>query len=552
MSAAVFLIGLFASVLVVLMVTVLIGQNQSIPGTRSLLVASVLELYWLLCYAGELFSPTVALTEVFARLEWAGAVFIPLLWTLFVVEYTGRGQYITRDRVAGLAIPPALSLVSVASSFERLVRPNFVVQNYAGLNVVVADFGPIYWLFAVYAWLLVTSSLVLLVEFIVDQRALYQNRAIALLGAGAVPQVASVLNTTELAGPVVFSLTPLTFAISSGLAAVAILEFDAFSEAPVAPHLATETAVEAIEDPTFVLDSNDTVVDANPAAHSLVAMDRESLVGTPRETLAPLAGIDPESAGSTITVERDGEKTYYDAQSTPIDGDSDHTFGTVVTLRDVTDRRERKQRLDALNDVLRATIQEEMTTVQRAVEDADDEVSDIDVLREQASVALGVSDRAGDLAAMVEPEAESPADIVPIIHEEIEAAREWKPEVSFVLDATLGEWAYCSGLFEPVFRVSLRQAAERSLQEVAEPVVGISVDAGPEAVTVSVSDSGPPLTDHERAVLRGETRPRPSDQADMSRWLVNWGIEQADGTIRIGEDGEHTSLELTFPRTDGD
>jgi len=215
----------------------------------------------------------------------------------------------------------------------------------------------------------------------------------------------------------------------------------------------------------------------------------------------------------------------------------------------VTDRRERKQRLDALNDVLRATIQEEMTTVQQAVED-DDEVTDIDVLRENAAVALDVSDRAGELASMVEPEAERPADIVPIIHEEIDAAREWRPDVSFVLDATLGEWAHCSGLFEPVFRVSLRHAAERSLAETPAPVVGISVDAGPEAVTVSVTDSGRPLSDHERAVLRGEARPQPSDQADMSRWLVNWGIEQADGTLRIGTDGDHTSLELTFPRTD--
>jgi len=35
----------------------------------------------------------------------------------------------------------------------------------------------------------------------------------------------------------------------------------------------------------------------------------------------------------------------------------------VVTLRNVIDRRERQQRLDALNDVIRATIPEEMTTV---------------------------------------------------------------------------------------------------------------------------------------------------------------------------------------------
>jgi signal transduction histidine kinase len=164
-------------------------------------------------------------------------------------------------------------------------------------------------------------------------------------------------------------------------------------------------------------------------------------------------------------------------------------------------------------------------------------------------MALDMSDRAADLASMLAPDATSPSDIVPIIHEEIDSARAWRPAVSFVLDATLDEWAYCSGLFEPVFRVSLRNAAKRSIAADAEPVVGVSVHTGPEAVTVSVSDRGPPLTDHERAVLCDGAEPRPADRDDMSRWLINWGVEQAGGTLRVGTDGAHTSIELTFPRT---
>jgi len=549
---AVILFTLVLSILICLAIAWLIGRNLSLPGATPLFVAVVAELWWLLSYLGELLAESLTLTLAFRRLEWLGVVIIPVAWTMFVVEYTGRGEYLTSRRVAALSTVPSVAALGSIFAYEGMIRRNLAMADHGGVSALAGDSAPLLLLFSVFTWLVVTASAILLIEFVVDRGTLYTKRALALIGAGIVPVLASIVDTFDLGSPEVFQLTPLTFALSSGLAALAIVEFDMFRSAPVPSHLAAETAVAAGEDPTFVLDVGGTVVDFNPAASTLVGVDRSELLGMPNDEVDPLTNVNGATTDPTVTVEQSGETRHYDVKRTSIDGDGGYHRGTVLTLRDVTDRRERKQRLDALNDVLRATIQEEMTTVQQAVEDGDDEVTDVDILRDNASVALGVSHRAGELASMVEPEAERPADIVPIIHEEIDAAREWRPEVSFVLDATLGEWAHCSGLFEPVFRVSLRHAAERSLQQDSEPVVGISVDAGSEAVTVSVSDSGRPLSDHERAVLRGEARPRPSDQTDMSRWLVNWGIEQADGTIRIGTDGEHTSLELTFPRTDGE
>ncbi|WP_324662964.1 histidine kinase N-terminal 7TM domain-containing protein [Haloarcula sediminis] len=540
------LAALAASILLSVLAATLVARNLAMPGAKALLVGLVAELWWLVCYVGQIFAPSRSVTVTFSQLEWVGGTVVPLAWAVFVVEYTGRGEHLTWRRVTGLAVIPVVTAVAAGVSYVPTVRERVEIATIDSATVATGIPGPLYLVLSVYSWLLVTGSAILLVEFILDRRSLYTKQAAALIGAGVIPLVVSIVDVLWSVGPSAVKLTPMTFALSSGLATLAIVEFDIFRQAPVPNHLASETAVASTDDPTFVLDRGGTVVDCNAAALSLADGDRETLLGRSSEAVT---GLGVESGG-TVTVETDGVTDYYDVQRTPIYGDGDHTFGAVVTLRDVTERRERKQRLDTLTDVLRATIQEEMTTVQRAVDDGDEGVTDIDTVRERVAAALGVSDRAGELASMAEPEAEQPADIVPIIHEEIDAAREWCPGVSFVLDATLGEWAYCSGLFEPVFRVSLRHAAERSLQEGADPVVGISVNAGPAAVTVSVSDSGRPLSDHERAVLRGEAQPRPSDRADMSRWLVNWGVQQAEGTIRIGTDGEHTSLELTFPRTD--
>ena len=545
MNVAVILFALILSILVCFSVTWLVGRNLSIPGTKPLFVAVVAELWWLCMYTGELFAPTQSLTVLFARLQWLGVVVIPVAWTVFVFEYTGRGEYLTGPRIAGLSIVPGVTGAGALVTYDGVIWQTIAVSNYNGVSVLSGDMGPLSLVFVVFTWLVVSASAILLIEFVVDRGTLYTKRALALIGAGTIPIVVSIVDTFDLAGPDPFQLTPLTFALSTGLAALAIVEFDMFRSAPVPSHLAAETAVSAGSDPTFVLDAGGTVVDCNPAACTLAGMDRAELLGAPSDEVGPLTTVDGTTSDPTVTVDKPGETRHYDLKRTSIDGDGDYQRGTVLTLRDVTDRRRRKQRLDALNNVLRATIQQ-------AVDGEPDEVTDSEVLRKHASVMLDVSDRAGELAEMVEPEAESPADIVPIIHEEIDAAREWEPDVSFVLDASLDEWAHCSGLFEPVFRVSLRHAAKRSLGTDREPVVGISVTTGPDAVTVSVSDRGPQLSEHERAVLCDGAEPRPSDRDDMSRWLINWGIEQAGGNVTVGTDGDHVSIELTFPQTESD
>ena len=546
------LFALVLSILVVVTVTWLVGRNLSIPGAKPLFVASVAELWWLLMYLGELLAGTWTLTRTFARVEWIGVAVIPVAWTVFVIEYTGRGEYLSKPRIAGLAIVPAIAVIGSLVAYDGAIYRNITVSNYNSVSAVTGDMGPVNLLFVVFTWLVVTASAILLIEFVVDRGTLYTKRASALIGAGTIPVLVSMIDTFDLAGSEALQLTPLTFALSSGLAALAILEFDMFRAVPVPSHLAAETAVAAGDDPTFILDAGGTVVDCNPAAVQLAGLNRAELLGRPIDTIGPLSAIGGTATDPTITVEKPGETRHYDVSRTPIDSHDDYQRGSVLTLRDVTDRRRRKQRLDALNNVLRATIQEEIATVKQQVEKTSDEMTNSEVLREHASVMLDVSDQAGELASMVEPEAESPADIVPIIHEEIDAAREWEPAVSFVLDASLDEWAHCSGLFEPVFRVSLRHAAKRSLGTDGEPVVSISVTTGPDAVTVSVSDKGPQLSDHERAVLCEGAEPRPSDRDDMSRWLINWGIEQAGGIVTVGTDGEYVSIELTFPRTEDD
>ena len=543
--------ALGVSALACVVVAALAWRHQDVPGATALGVLALAELWWIVTYAAELAVDGADPTFLLSRLEWVGVVTIPVAWMVFTLRYTGRSDLLTRRRVAALSTLPAAAAVAALTWYEPLIRTDVDTVVFDGATVVTGGFGQVFLVFSVFAWMTVAAGALVLVEFVLEERSLYRRRTLALLAAAVIPLASSVLFVAGVVPRSVIDPTPVAFALSSSLSALAILEFDLFDSAPVASGVASAAAVEAMSDPLVVVDSSGVIADRNPAATRLLA-DGDGLVGRSAEAVLPVEDPTAGAAGRTVTVDQGDTRRHFDVRTAAIDG-GDHDFGAVVTFRDVTPRAERQQRLDALNDVLCATLQEEIRGLERPEtgEEGSPPVNDVELLKTHAAAAASLSESAGELVSIVSPESFPPADIVPIIESEIEHARELYPEVTFVSEAALGEWAYCSGLFEPLFRVSLRAAAERAERSEGESVIAVSVDGGdgPDGrVTVVVSVEGPPLTDRERAVVIDGADPDEDDDRQLRLWLIHWAVDQAGGRVTVSHDPPHVRLELRLPR----
>lgn len=553
MIGEVYLLTLGVSVVGCSIVVAIAASHWSLPGAKPLTVMGVGQLWWVCLYMGELAAPTQWLTFTFARLQWLGPPVIPVAWLVFTLEYSGRRALLSRQRLVGVALIPALTGVAAMVAYDPWIRQDIQLAIVDEVSVLTGSIGVWLWVFELYTLICVAVGAAALLDLAFEDRSLYRPQAMALLAAVTVPLLFSISFAIGLWPVPEFDPTPVAFTLTAMFGLLAVLEFDLFDRMPVPSHVAFDTVVEAMGDPVFVLDSEGVVVDVNPAAASLVGRPREAILERPADAILPGSDLDHvDDEETTVRIACDGGERSFDVRRTRID-DSSHDFGEVLTFRDVTARHERQERLDALNDVLRATLQEEMETVQQVVDDSADQMTAAETLREHASIALDVSDRAAELSAIASLEDEPPADVVPIIHDEIDEARSLYSDVTFVLDATLDEWAYCSGLFEPVFRVALRNAAKRARATAGVPVVTVSVSIDERSdgdVSVTVSQEGPAPSDHERAVLTRGAEPRPADSEDIGRWLLNWGIRQCNGNVAIEHDGERTKLELSFPRTD--
>lgn len=125
-----------------------------------------------------------------------------------------------------------------------------------------------------------------------------------------------------------------------------------------------------------IFDPFDTIVDANPAACTLLAIPREQLVGSLLRNLIVAAEAGPSDAvfppGSQV-----GERRLRRGDGVEIDVEYQATFGfspglNLVSLRDVTDRKRSEQRalqaerLAAIGETMTALVHESRNALQRS------------------------------------------------------------------------------------------------------------------------------------------------------------------------------------------
>jgi PAS domain S-box-containing protein len=329
--------------------------HRRAAGGRALVAILLSVVVWSVCYIFELGSHSVATAAVWSGLKFVGIVGLAPAFWVFVMEYTGRTARIRPRTLVLLGIEPAIVLVSLAvpvtNEWLHTYTPAQETASWLE-RAPVAGAGPLFWPHAVYTYLLILASTVVLIQRLARVTPTFRKQATALAVAALTPIAGNLVWNLDPSVTSGVDPTPFLFAVTAVVLVWGFFRLRLLDLVPVARgHI-----VDQMADGVLVLDPYGRVVDVNPAGAGLLDIRRSEMVGRYVSDLLPLAGDllqghvpGDTTRGDVWLWDRPGPGTRDLAVSlTSLADRSGTEAGRLLVISDVTERMAIQRRLTEL------------------------------------------------------------------------------------------------------------------------------------------------------------------------------------------------------------
>jgi PAS domain S-box-containing protein len=304
--------------------------------------------WWAATYAVELSTHDLGARTRWGDLKYVGVCLLPPAWLVFVLRYTGRGRWVSTRLLLWLAVEPvAVWMLLALPATHDLLR--FYPPSAAQEELPVVGTGPLFWVHLAYANVTVLTATVLFVSSMVRLARVYLTSALVLVAAALLPWAANLLHNFAVGPFVKVDLTPFAFIVTGGVLVWGLYRERLIDLASVAWGLVVETTPDAV----ILLDAFGRVVDVNPATTRLLGRTRADLVGLELDAVldAPELGDgriggEPDTE-SEMAIVVDRQVRHFDVRRHDL-SDTTGPSGQLVTLRDITPRKENEARLRQL------------------------------------------------------------------------------------------------------------------------------------------------------------------------------------------------------------
>ncbi|WP_336002488.1 histidine kinase N-terminal 7TM domain-containing protein [Halorientalis halophila] len=302
----------------------------------------------------------------------------------FTLHFVGRGEWLTRPRIAVLGLlPVAFLLVSLTNGVHGWMLVDVGLDRSGSFTLLTYDWGIGVFAMAAIAYAIVLVYNGLLLQRVLRSRNVYRKMSAVVFFSTALPAVLAFLSLTRLSPFPHFMLVPFSYLLTGVLVLfgttsvkfVRAIPVDRFlsvfdSRFDSAVPLARDFVVEEIDSGVMVLDSDDRVVDVNSMAKKMLGLDRPigkhlSDITQPErivdgETEPRILRDDEElhEADYEIWVETANGTRCYEVRVSRLSGSEGETVAHVVLLHDITKQKRREEQLEQQTEELRAQKQQ--------------------------------------------------------------------------------------------------------------------------------------------------------------------------------------------------
>ena len=292
------------------------------------------------------------------NLMFVGVASLPTLFLLFAITCTHNDAMLTRRNRFLLSIHP-VALVSLqwTNPYHHLLYLSLKtvpVNGFIGMEYIR---GPLYSVSVIYAYTIIGIALFLLGQAMLHLGPLHRSEYRLIMIGSILPWASNIYSENYFESLHGLDLAPLTFGLSAIVFVLALLRTNALDVIPIA----RSRLIESMQDGILVLNSQNRIVDLNPALGNFVEGNTSDYLGKNAfEVFQPwMDKIDLHLEGmetrTELKVPKDPSR-YLDLRVTPLYDKHQLLNGRLIVFQDITERKQVERRLRHVNDRLQTQL----------------------------------------------------------------------------------------------------------------------------------------------------------------------------------------------------
>lgn len=469
-------------------------------------------------------------------LLWALAM-VP--WVVFALQYTGRRVRIRAWTVVAMVAPILVMIPLVLEVRTGQYEVGILIQVIGTVAIL-------------YFFCLMIVGIYLLLRTTYGYGHLSFGQGVSLAVAGSTTLV--LVNTTGLLfGEVDATIIVGVFAVGYAVPALAVLlavfRYDMFDSAPAVGAVGERAIARETDDLLFVVDSDGQVIKINETAAERLGVTRQSTHGNP---IVDVVGSSVDELETTDTLElgTDRGQRRFDPQVSELTDQHGRRLGYIVSLRDVTDRELRQQRITVLNRVLRHNLRNQLEVIKANAEVLSDGSSGDHAPRilESADELADLGRRARSIdRSLSRAVSNEDVDLVQAIERTVERVDPEAEGVTVTLDMPdTAPLVSDRELLESVLESALDNAARY-----AAGSVRLTVRDHQDGYILEITGDGPGIPEIERAPVDAGVETAMQHGTGLGLWQLQWSVTKLNGEVAFNTGGG-TSIRITLPDRESD
>jgi PAS domain S-box-containing protein len=269
-----------------------------------------------------------------------GLTLMVALFITFAATYTGRERWLTKfNKIVVFSIPFLTQLVIETNEAHHwFINDIQFTPDGILMGLSHIEYGWFFGFHSIYSYALVLLGIGLILQKSIHTFRLYRQQSLILIIGILLPLLAS-LNDSRLFGfSFPYPLVPLGFALMGMSLAWALFRHQMLRIVPVA----RDVLFESLDDSIIVLDVDGHIVDLNPAAEALIAMDASQIIGQSAAVVFHQWHDVIESfrhqhtAHTEVTLTQNEQTSDYELRISPLKDRQGKVGGRIIILRNIT------------------------------------------------------------------------------------------------------------------------------------------------------------------------------------------------------------------------